>query len=207
MLFFFTFLSMSKQTVLMEQNNSKEFLDAIFTTVALLSVETSGVDESPFFLLDLLGAMQDIAIKEMALSTENRFALHAVAIALLGMLALMVNIPEIDAIVETIKNEREDKAPHMLPPLCEEYNPGLDPNTPDEDVLIQVDKIKEALKSAGRDVQGMDSLPRLRTSSHDGRNSPRTSFPYEPRYNFIAIICRPYYRHNKVIFFGQCSDQ
>ena len=68
------------QTVLMEQNNSKEFLDAIFTTVALLSVETSGVDESPFFLLDLLGAMQDIAIKEMALSTENRFALHAVAI-------------------------------------------------------------------------------------------------------------------------------
>jgi len=169
------------KTVLMEQNNSKEFLDAIFTTVALLSVETSGVDESPFFLLDLLGAMQDIAIKEMALSTENRFALHAVAIALLGMLALMVNIPEIDAIVETIKNEREDKAPHMLPPLCEEYNPGLDPNTPDEDVLIQVDKIKEALKSAGRDVQGMDSLPRLRTSSHDGRNSPRNSFPYEPR--------------------------
>ena len=166
----------------MEQNNSKEFLDAIFTTVALLSVETSGVDESPFFLLDLLGAMQDIAIKEMALSTENRFALHAVAIALLGMLALMVNIPEIDAIVETIKNEREDKAPHMLPPLCEEYNPGLDPNTPDEDVLIQVDKIKEALKSAGRDVQGMDSLPRLRSSSHDGRNSPRNSFPYEPRY-------------------------
>ena len=64
----------------MEQNNSKEFLDAIFTTVALLSVETSGVDESPFFLLDLLGAMQDIAVKEMALSTENRFALHAVAI-------------------------------------------------------------------------------------------------------------------------------
>ena len=61
------------KTVLMEQNNSKEFLDAIFTTVALLSVETSAVDESPFFLLDLLGAMQDIAIKEMALSTENRF--------------------------------------------------------------------------------------------------------------------------------------
>jgi len=169
------------KTVLMEQNNSKEFLDAIFTTVALLSVETSGVDESPFFLLDLLGAMQDIAVKEMALSTENRFALHAVAIALLSMVALMVNLPEIDAYVETVINARNMKAPHMLPPLCEEYNPGLDPNTPDEDVIIEVDKIKEALKSAGRDVQGMDSLPRLRTSSNDVKGSPRSSWPHEPR--------------------------
>ena len=167
--------------VLMEQNNSKEFLDAIFTTVALLSVETSSVDESPVFLLDLLGAMQDIAIKEMALSTENRFALHAVAIALLSMVALMVNLAEIDTYVEAVINARNIKAPHMLPPLCEEYNPGLDPNTPDEDVIIEVDKVKEALKSAGRDVQGMDSLPRLRTSSNDVKGSPRSSWPHEPR--------------------------
>ena len=102
-------------------------------------------------------------------------------IALLSMVALMVNLPEIDAYVETVINARNMKAPHMLPPLCEEYNPGLDPNTPDEDVIIEVDKIKEALKSAGRDVQGMDSLPRLRTSSNDVKGSPRSSWPHEPR--------------------------
>merc|ERR1719411_638677 len=111
----------------------------------------------------------------MALSTENRFALHAVAIALLSMVALMVNLAEIDTYVEAVINARNIKAPHMLPPLCEEYNPGLDPNTPDEDVIIEVDKIKEALKSAGRDVQGMDSLPRLRTSPNDAKGSPRSS--------------------------------
>lgn len=170
------------KTVLMEQSNSKEFLDAIFTTVALLSVETSGVDESALYLLDLVDAMQNIAIKEMALSTENRFALHAVAIALLTLVALMVNVPEIDAYVESVIGARQIKAPHMLPPLHEEYNPGLDPNTPDEDVIIVADIIKEALKSAGKDVQGMDSLPRLRSSSNGAKTSPRSSWlPHEPR--------------------------
>jgi len=170
------------KTVLMEQNNSKEFLDAVFATVALLSVETSGINESVHYLLDFVDAIQNIAIKEMALSTENRFALHAVAIALLALVALIVNVPEIDAYLESIIEARQQKAPHMLPPLHEEYNPGLDPNTPDEDVIIVVDTIKEALKSAGKDVQGMDSLPRLRTSSNGAKTSPRNSFlPHEPR--------------------------
>lgn len=183
------------KTVLMEQNNSKEFLDAIYTTVALLSVETSGVDESALYLLDLVDAMQNIAIKEMALSTENRFALHAVAISLLTLVALMVNVQEIDAYVESVISARQLKAPHMLPPLHEEYNPGLDPNTPDEDVIIVADTIKEALKSAGRDVQGMDSLPRLRTSSTGARTSPRNSWlPHEPRpilSNSASVSRRP----------------
>ncbi len=170
------------KTVLMEQSNSKEFLEAIFATVALLSVETSGVDESALFLLDLVDAMQTIAVKEMALSTENRFALHAVAVALLALLAIMVNVPEIDSYVESIIGARQLKAPHMLPPLHEEYNPGLDPNTPDEDVIIVADTVKEALKNAGRDVQGMDSLPRLRSSSNGAKTSPRNSWlPHEPR--------------------------
>ena len=120
------------KTVLMEQNNSKEFLDAVFATVALLSVETSGINESVHYLLDFVDAIQNIAIKEMALSTENRFALHAVAIALLALVALIVNVPEIDAYLESIIEARQQKAPHMLPPLHEEYNPGklvLDPMT------------------------------------------------------------------------------
>ena len=54
----------------------------------------------------------------------------------------MVNVADIDAYVDTVINARTIKAPHMLPPLYEEYNPGLDPNTPDEDVIIEVDKIK-----------------------------------------------------------------
>ena len=37
------------------------------------------------------------------------------------------------------------------------YNPGLDPNAPDEDVIIPTLEIKEAFKNAGRDVEGMIS--------------------------------------------------
>ena len=164
--------------VIMEQSNSKEFLDAIYATVALLSVETSGVDESALYLLDLIDSMQKIAIKELALSTENRFALHAVAVALLALFALMVNVPEIDVYVESVISARQLRAPHMLPPLHEEYNPGLDPNTPDEDVVIVIETLKEALKNAGRDVgQGMDSSG-TKNSSSSPRNS---SLPHEPR--------------------------
>ena len=47
----------------------------------------------------------------------------------------------------------------MLPPLNEEYHPGLNPNTPEEDFLIDSAQIKEALKNAGKDVQRIDSLP------------------------------------------------
>ena len=121
--------------------------------------------------------MQTAAIKDLSLSTGNRFALHAVAISLLTLLALTVNVPEIDNYVESIVNARQLKAPHMLPPLQEEYNPGLDPSTPDEDVVIVTDTVKEALKNSGRDIQGMDSLPR---SNLNAKTSPRNSWPHEP---------------------------
>lgn len=172
------------KTALLEQSNSKEFLDSLYCTVALLSVETSGVDESALYLLDMVDSMQTAAIKELALSTENRFALHAVSIALLALLAIMVNVPEIDAYLESVVSARQLKAPHMLPPLHEEYNPGLDPNTPDEDVVIVTETIKEALKNSGRDIQGMDSLPRFRSTSIGGgsKTSPRSSWlPHDPR--------------------------
>ena len=121
--------------------------------------------------------MQTAAINISYLSTQNRFALHAVAISLLTLLALTVNVPEIDNYVESIVNARQLKAPHMLPPLQEEYNPGLDPSTPDEDVVIVTDTVKEALKNSGRDIQGMDSLPR---SNLNAKTSPRNSWPHEP---------------------------
>ena len=72
--------------VLSEQTNSKEFLDAVYATIILLSLETSGVIDSAVYLADLVDSMQTAAIEELALSTENRFSLHAVAISLLALL-------------------------------------------------------------------------------------------------------------------------
>ena len=177
--------------VIMEQSNSKEFLDAIYATVALLSVETSGVDESALYLLDLIDSMQKIAIKELALSTENRFALHAVAVALLALFALMVNVPEIDVYVESVISARQLRAPHMLPPLHEEYNPGLDPNTPDEDVVIVIDTLKEALKNAGRDVYGGTKSGNHSSSSPRNSSSlPAHELPSRPLLTSSASVSR-----------------
>ena len=100
-------------------------------------------------------------LQELALSTSNRFALHALAASLLAILASTTsNIPEIDTYVENLLMLRKEKARHMLPPIQEDYNPGLDPNTPDDDVRIKPEIVKEALKNAGKDVEQMRSLPR-----------------------------------------------
>lgn len=164
--------------VVEEQSNSIEFLEAIYTTCVLLHVETSAIDESALYLLDLVDSVQGIAITNMNLSTENRFALHAIAVCLLALLSATVNIAELDGYVDGIVQARADKAPHMLPPLNEEYHPGLNPNTPEEDFLIDSAQIKEALKNAGKDVQRIDSLPGMHPAgglrgraSPSGRNS------------------------------------
>ena len=165
------------KTVLSEQSNTKEFLDAMYTTVAILAVEMSASDESTIYLLDLIDGMQTTAVQELALSTGNRFALHALAASLLALLASTTsNVPEIDAYVENLLIERNEKARHMLPPIQEDYNPGLDPNTPDDDVMIKPEIIKEALKGAGKDIEQMGSLPRYLGG---GTKSPRSSW-HEP---------------------------
>jgi len=51
------------KTVLSEQSNTKEFLDAMYATVAILAVEMSASDESTIYLLDLIDAMQTTAVQ------------------------------------------------------------------------------------------------------------------------------------------------
>jgi hypothetical protein len=167
----FTIFSHFKRVV-EEQSNSIEFLEAIYTTCVLLHVETSATDESALYLLDLIDSVQNIAISNMNLSTENRFALHALAVCFLALLAATVNSAELDAYVDGIVQARNAKAPHMLPPLIEQYHPGLDPNTPEVDILIDSSQMKEALKNAGKDVQRIDSLPRRKSPSRNSWSDP-----------------------------------
>uniref|UniRef100_A0A0K2TRT0 Protein EFR3 homolog cmp44Elike [Nasonia vitripennis] n=1 Tax=Lepeophtheirus salmonis TaxID=72036 RepID=A0A0K2TRT0_LEPSM len=151
----------------LEESNSNEVLEYMYTTVALLVMETSNSDDGTVYLLDLIVCIQNIASINLALSSENRFALHALAISLLALLASTVNIAELDAYVDRLIDARERRAIHMLPPFTEDYHPGLDPNTPDESLLIKEETIKEALTNAGKNLQKMDSLPRRQNSPHN----------------------------------------
>jgi len=55
---------------------------------------------------------------------------------------------------------RAEKAPHLLPPLKDEYNPDLDPNNLIPEVLINQVTVKEELKNAGKTVQSVSNMPR-----------------------------------------------
>eukprot|EP00096_Caligus_rogercresseyi_P008973 TRINITY_DN2958_c0_g1_i1.p1 TRINITY_DN2958_c0_g1~~TRINITY_DN2958_c0_g1_i1.p1 ORF type:complete len:787 (-),score=282.89 TRINITY_DN2958_c0_g1_i1:42-2189(-) len=151
----------------LEESNSNEVVEYMYTTVALLVMETSNSDDGTVYLLDLIVYIQNIALRNLALSSENRFALHALAISLLALLGSTVGIAELDAYVDTLIGARELRAHQMLPPFTEDYQPGLDPNTPDESLLIKEETIKEALTNAGKNLQKMDSLPRRQTSPHN----------------------------------------
>ena len=135
-----------------DHSSNKEFLETLYTTVAVLAVEMCSTDEGTVCLLDLIDGIQTTAVKELALNTNNRFNLHALALSLFALLDFIVSVPELDSYLDEIIKIRKTKAQHMLPPIKDQYNPGLDPNTPDEDVLINVDKVRAALKNAGKDV-------------------------------------------------------
>ena len=80
----------------------------------------------------------------------------------------------------------------MLPPLNEEYHPGLNPNTPEEDFLIEPARVKEALKNAGKDVQRIDSLPgkdtRYITQDCPSRSKVVNTVAPEIRYSAAAKL-------------------
>ena len=50
------------------QNNTKEFLEAMYTTVALISVEMAAIDESSSCLIDFIESIQSIAVQETGCS-------------------------------------------------------------------------------------------------------------------------------------------
>jgi hypothetical protein len=56
-------LFFSFKTSISEQSNTREFLESIYTTVALLSVEMAAIDESAFCLIDFVESIQNISVQ------------------------------------------------------------------------------------------------------------------------------------------------
>lgn len=166
--------------VIKDETNSMEFLEQIWTTCSLMVLECNS-DENIAFLLDLIKRIQEVAINpttNIRLSLANRFALHAVCISLLSTVSFVARIPEIFEYKERLVSLRRTVAPHLLPPLEEDYSPDLDPESNLEDVLIDFEPISVALENAGRkfDKQG-SSAPNVRNSRQNSpRNSPRSSW-------------------------------
>ena len=58
--------------VLAEHNNSKDFLESMYTTVAILSIELSATDEGIMNLLQLIDGIQSTAVSSQV-STHFRY--------------------------------------------------------------------------------------------------------------------------------------
>lgn len=167
--------------VIKDETNSPEFLEHIWITCSLLILECNS-DENVALLFDFIMDIQAIATQTTSnpqLRLADRFALHAICISLLAILAFVVRIPDIFEYKERLVAIRRSTASHLLPPIEESYNADLDPNENLEYVLIDFEPINISLKSAGRkvDKQGTPSLRNSRQSSP--RNSPRQSGLFE----------------------------
>jgi len=167
--------------VIKDETNSPEFLEHIWITCSLLILECNS-DENVALLFDFIMDIQAVATLTTSnpqLRLADRFALHAICISLLGILAFVVRIPDIFEYKERLVAIRRSTASHLLPPIEESYCADLDPNENLEYVLIDFEPINIALKNEGRkiDKQGSTSL---RNSRHNSpRNSPRQSGLFE----------------------------
>ena len=61
--------------VLAEHNNSKDFLESMYTTVAILSIELSATDEGIMYLLELIGGIQSTAVKSQVKLSKHNFSI------------------------------------------------------------------------------------------------------------------------------------
>jgi hypothetical protein len=153
-----TFNSLS--SMLSKSFNTKEFLELMYITVVIITVEMRSIEKTAGILLNFIEEIQNAAIKRNSLTTDYRFGLHALAISLLAFLVYLVpSIVDIDTHLQNIINARSSKANHLLPPVQESYSLGLNPDELDDDLLIVPDLIKDALKGAGKDIEQSNFLP------------------------------------------------
>lgn len=71
-------------------NNRVENIEAIYTTLALLTVEL-GCDETVLELIRLIMSLQDLALTNAQINLAIKFNLHAIVISLLVLTASVCN--------------------------------------------------------------------------------------------------------------------
>lgn len=96
---------------------------------------------------------------------------------------------------------RADRAPHLLPPLKDDYNPDLDPNNLDPEVLINQMTVKDELKNAGKTVQSVGVVPK-----GDKPSSPHLNW-HEPQVlqqisrRFSTVSSSKFFRSIDLVYF------
>ncbi|XP_061724151.1 protein EFR3 homolog cmp44E isoform X2 [Cydia pomonella] len=130
------------------ESNTVENIEAIYTTLALLIIEL-GSEETVCDFMQLILAIQQSALTNPVLTVGQQCQLHAVSVALA---LLLPRTRAHDYLLKIVDARRED-APHLLPPLLEEYDitPAMMPN---KFPYLMIDQMElcECLKASGLDA-------------------------------------------------------
>ncbi|XP_023335599.1 protein EFR3 homolog cmp44E [Eurytemora carolleeae] len=165
--------------VLREESNSCEFHQHIWTTCSLLLLECNS-DENIGFQIDLIRDIQDLAMstKNIRLNNANRIALHSICVSLLAMIGFVVKSSDLTEYKDRLVSIRRSIAPHLLPPLEEEYTPDAETSSTPEQVLIDLEVVRNCLRQEGRYIDKVGSrTPSVRNSRQNSpRHSPRNSW-------------------------------
>ena len=146
-----------------------EYLEQFYITVSLLLLECNS-DENIRLQLDMIAQLQDLAA-ETRISDADKFCLHATAISLFCTLALVVRIHDIFDYKDKLVTARRRLAPHLLPPLEEDYSPDIDPEAHIEAALVDPEAVRAALREAGRYREHGSRVP-VKLSSSSSNPEP-----------------------------------
>ncbi|XP_013379018.1 protein EFR3 homolog B isoform X3 [Lingula anatina] len=139
---------------MLQENNKVDNFEALYCTLALLSIELGGED----ILVDLVRlamGIQNISVSS-DLPVTHTCAIHAIVAAYLNLIGQLSAIPNMCTHVSEIIDARKNKAPHLLPDFAfnrsnTEQSYPTSTNVKDE-LLFDQAVINEALTSRGYDT-------------------------------------------------------
>ncbi|CAH0718007.1 unnamed protein product, partial [Brenthis ino] len=141
------------------ESNTAETISAIYTTLALLCVELAS-EETVCDMLQVILSIQQSALSNPVLSTAQQCMLHAVAAALAALVPHVLLLPRLAEYISQIIEARREEAPHLLPPLLDNYD--LSPSQlPNKLPYLMIDQMAlgDCLKGSGVDAGRLQGTP------------------------------------------------
>ncbi|XP_053617864.1 protein EFR3 homolog cmp44E isoform X2 [Plodia interpunctella] len=140
------------------ESNTKENIEAIYTTLALLIIELAS-EETLCDVLQLIMAIQQSSISNPVLSVAQQCQLQAVSIALAALLPHVMMLPRLADYIDRIVAARREEAPHLLPPAPRDGDLVSASASPASLPYLMIDQLAlcECLKGCGIEASRLQS--------------------------------------------------
>ncbi|XP_045566325.1 protein EFR3 homolog B isoform X2 [Salmo salar] len=137
-----------------EENSGRSHYQALYTLLALLSVELAN-EEVVVDLIRLALALQDLALaNDERLSLYNRCAVHALSAAYLSLISQLTTVPAFCQHIQEVIELRQKEVPYLLPEDIFIENPRVPESLErvEGEVLFQQFQIAEVLGGSGYNI-------------------------------------------------------